>query len=203
MTTPNTIWQDLQAGNERFINDQMQHPAQNAQRRGELTESQSPKAIILSCSDSRVPPEILFDQGLGDLFVVRTAGQVVDDASLGSLEYAVGVLKTPLIVVLGHASCGALAAALNAYQTGSMPPGHIHDVVTRILPGIIKAHHDGHSSIEDLLSAHVSTTIDYLTTQSNIISSAINSDSLGIVGAVYDLAKGQASGVHSVGSVTH
>lgn len=203
MTTPNAIWQDLQAGNERFINDQMQHPAQNAQRRSELTESQSPKAIILSCSDSRVPPEVVFDQGLGDLFVVRTAGQVVDDASLGSLEYAVGVLKTPLIVVLGHASCGALAAALAAYQTGSMPPGHIHDVVTRILPGIIKAHHDGNTSIEELLSAHVQSTIDHITNQSSIISSAVNNNDLGIVGAVYDLAKGHACGVHSVGSASH
>ncbi len=101
----------LKEGNGRYTSGNLQHPAQTTERRTELAKSQHPFAVILSCSDSRVPPEIVFDQGLGDLFVVRVAGNVIDDESLGSIEYAVDHLGVRLILVLGHQSCGAVKAA--------------------------------------------------------------------------------------------
>ena len=101
----------LKEGNSRYTGGNLQHPGQTTERRAELAKSQYPFATIVSCSDSRVPPEIVFDQGLGDLFVVRVAGNVVDDHALGSIEYSVDPLGVRLIVVLGHQSCGAVQAA--------------------------------------------------------------------------------------------
>ncbi|MDO5492565.1 MAG: carbonic anhydrase, partial [Nesterenkonia sp.] len=111
---PADVWEILRRGNERFVCGDVDHPNQNAERRSSLTESQHPMAVIFGCSDSRLAAEIIFDVGLGDVFVVRTAGQVIDDAVLGSLEFSVEELKTPLIVVLGHDSCGAVKATIDA-----------------------------------------------------------------------------------------
>jgi carbonic anhydrase len=104
----------LLAGNERYREARPEHPNQTPDRRREVANGQRPFAVVLGCSDSRVPPEILFDQGLGDLFIVRVAGGVVDDVVLGSIEYAVSRLKTPLILVLGHSNCGAVTATVSA-----------------------------------------------------------------------------------------
>ena len=108
--TPALAWRRLREGNERFVNGETSHPNQDASRRSSLVENQHPFAVIFGCSDSRLAAEIIFDVGLGDVFVVRTAGQVIDDAVLGSLEYSIGVLGVPLIVILGHDSCGAVSA---------------------------------------------------------------------------------------------
>ena len=101
----------LKAGNQRFVASKLQHPRQDGKRRGELATSQHPFAIVLGCADSRTSPEVVFDQGLGDLFVLRVAGNVLNDETLGSIEYAVAHLGTPLILVLGHERCGAVKAA--------------------------------------------------------------------------------------------
>ncbi len=137
--TPAEAWKKLQDGNARFVAGEVAHPNQNAARRSSLTDSQHPVAAILGCSDSRLAAEIIFDVGLGDVFVVRTAGQVLDDAVMGSLEFSVDVLNVPLILVLGHDSCGAVAATMNSSETGEFPGGYVRDLVERITPSIVAA----------------------------------------------------------------
>ena len=128
----NTALQSLKAGNERFITGNLLPKGTYAEDRKALCEGQHPFAVVLCCSDSRVAPEIIFDQKLGDLFVIRNAGNVVDDDVLGSVEYAVEHIGTPLVVVLGHSSCGAVTATC---QGGELP-GHILDLAKRIKPSI-------------------------------------------------------------------
>ena len=135
--TPALAWRRLREGNERFVAGESSHPNQDASRRSSLVENQHPFAVIFGCSDSRLAAEIIFDLGLGDAFVVRTAGQVIDDAVLGSLEYSISVLGVPLIVVLGHDSCGAVSATKTAVETGQMPVGFIRDLVERITPSVL------------------------------------------------------------------
>lgn len=122
----------LEEGNARYMLGDYEHPNTDVARRGGLTKDQEPFAIILSCADSRVPPELLFDRGLGDLFVIRVAGNVIDDTAIGSIEYAVKFLGTRLIVVLGHESCGAVNASLD----GSDPGAHIGSITTKIHPAV-------------------------------------------------------------------
>src|SRR5207248_10775636 len=114
----------------------LQHPGQTAERRAELANTQHPFATIVDCSDSRVPPEIVFDQGLGDLFIFRVAGNVIDDHGLGSIEYAVDHLGVRLIVVLGHQRCGAVQAAKETMAAKGKAPGHIESLVTAIKPAV-------------------------------------------------------------------
>lgn len=116
--TPAEAWERLRSGNERFVQGTAQHPDQDAARRATLGYRQHPFAVIFGCADSRVAAEIIFDQGLGDMFVVRTAGHVLDTTVIGSIEYGLDVLGTPLIVVLGHDHCGAVEAASDALRTG-------------------------------------------------------------------------------------
>src|SRR4029434_4567942 len=122
----------LAAGNARFVAGNLEHPNQSPARRTKLAEGQRPFAIILGCSDSRTAPEVVFDQGLGDLFVVRTAGNVVDDVALGSIEYAAEHLGASLIVVLGHENCGAVKATLD----GGKLPGHLPAIAKAIRPAV-------------------------------------------------------------------
>jgi carbonic anhydrase len=122
----------LMAGNRRYVQHKEQHPDESRARRKELESGQHPFAIILGCADSRVSPELLFDQGLGDLFVIRVAGNIVDDAILGSIEYAVEHLGTKLIMVLGHEKCGAVSAAVE----GGNAPGHLSALVAAIQPSV-------------------------------------------------------------------
>ena len=126
----------LMEGNARFVSGDMQHPNLSAERRAELAEGQAPYAVIVSCSDSRVPPELVFDAGPGDLFVIRVAGNIVGDDAQASIEYAVGVLKTPLVLVMGHESCGAVGAAVKTQTEGTEFPGSIHDLVETIRPSV-------------------------------------------------------------------
>src|SRR5258708_12313050 len=126
----------LKEGNGRYTSGNLQHPGQTTERRTELAKTQHPFAAIVSCSDSRVPPEIVFDQGLGDLFVVRVAGNVINDEGLGSIEYTVDHLGTRLIFVLGHQSCGAVITARETIAAKDKPPGHIDFLVTAIKPAV-------------------------------------------------------------------
>ena len=127
-----SAFQSLKEGNERFVTGNLSHKDSYIEDRKKLCEGQHPFAVVLCCSDSRVAPEIIFDQKLGNLFVIRNAGNVVDEDVLGSIEYAVEHLETPLVVVLGHSSCGAVTATC---QGGDLP-GHILDLAKRIKPSI-------------------------------------------------------------------
>ena len=135
--TPAQVWEEMRRGNERFVSGEPRHPRQDVDRREQLGHTQAPHAALFGCSDSRLAAEIIFDKGLGDLFVVRNAGQVISDSVLGSLEYAVGVLHVPLIVVLGHDECGAVRAAIDS-QAADAPqlPVHIGTIIEKIVPAV-------------------------------------------------------------------
>src|SRR6476661_4881403 len=157
-TSPVTAWKALKEGNERFVAGTPAHPSQSIADRARLANGQKPTAVVFGCADSRVAAEIIFDQGLGDMFVVRTAGHVIDSAVLGSVEYAVSVLNVPLIAVLGHDSCGAVKATLEALDTGVMPGGYVRDIVERITPSVMQGRHPGLTRIDELEARHVKQT---------------------------------------------
>src|SRR3954470_15968132 len=161
-TMPNSnqiaAWKALKEGNERFVAGQPLHPSQSIEDRTRLAAGQKPTAVVFGCADSRVAAEIIFDQGLGDMFVVRTAGHVIDSAVLGSIEYAVTVLDVPLIVVLGHDSCGAVKATLEALDTGVMPGGFVRDIVERITPSVLLGRRDGLTRVDEFEARHVIET---------------------------------------------
>ncbi|MGO1522388.1 MAG: carbonic anhydrase [Nesterenkonia sp.] len=197
--TPAEAWGLLKAGNDRFVTGDVAHPNQNAARRSSLTESQHPIAVIFGCSDSRLAAEIIFDVGLGDVFVVRTAGQVIDDAVLGSLEFSVDSLQVPLIVVLGHDSCGAVSAAVESTQNGQMPAGYVRDLVERILPSVLSAQRSGRDSINESVEEHVKQTTERMIDQSRVLHDAVADGRTAVVGVTYRLAEGRADLVSQVG----
>lgn len=133
---PGDAWLRLVVGNDRFAGGKSEHPHQDVKRREELTNGQQPFACVLSCVDSRVAPEIIFDQGLGDLFTVRTAGEVLDDAVIGSIEYGVAELRIPLVVILGHTSCGAVKAAIDLVDGKGKVSGDLATLVRAIEPAV-------------------------------------------------------------------
>ncbi|WP_066286313.1 carbonic anhydrase [Arthrobacter sp. B6] len=199
--TPALAWRRLREGNERFINGESSHPNQDASRRSSLVENQHPFAVIFGCSDSRLAAEIIFDVGLGDVFVVRTAGQVIDDAVLGSLEYSIGVLGVPLIVVLGHDSCGAVSATKSAVETGQMPVGFIRDLVERITPSVLTSLRNDKPDVNDMVVEHVKQTSHRLVDSSRVISDAIESGRAAVIGLSYSLADGRADLVSGIGEL--
>jgi len=140
-----------------------------------------------------VAAEIIFDQGLGDMFVVRTAGHVLDSAVLGSIEYAVTILRVPLIVVLGHDSCGAVSAALDVLDGGEVPPGYIRDVVERVTSSVLLGRRDGLKTVDEFEARHVLETGAQLVARSAAISEGVEAGTLAIVGVTYHLADGRAS----------
>lgn len=178
----------LKQGNLRFTSGASQRPHQGADQRELVAKGQKPFALILGCSDSRVPPEILFDQGLGDLFVVRVAGNVVDDPGLGSIEYAVEHLNVKLIVVLGHERCGAVDAATK----GGDPGGHIGSLVHAIAPAVEAARIKKGDLLEEAVKANVLLIVNQLKNTDPFLAPAAKSGMLTVVGAVYDLETGTA-----------
>ena len=199
--TPALAWRRLREGNERFVNGETSHPTQDASRRSSLVEDQHPFAVIFGCSDSRLAAEIIFDVGLGDVFVVRTAGQVIDDAVLGSLEYSIGVLGVPLIVILGHDSCGAVSATKSAVETGQMPAGFIRDLVERITPSVLTSLRNEQTDVNDMVVEHVKQTSERLVDSSRVISDAIGSGKAAVIGLSYSLAEGRANLVSGIGEL--
>jgi carbonic anhydrase len=191
----------MREGNERFVAGESSHPNQDASRRSSLVENQHPFAVIFGCSDSRLAAEIIFDLGLGDAFVVRTAGQVIDDAVLGSLEYSISVLGVPLIVVLGHDSCGAVSATKSAVDTGNMPVGFMRDLVERITPSVLTSMRNGEHEINDMVVEHVKQTSQRLVDSSRVISTAIEDGRAAVIGLSYSLAEGRANVVSGIGDV--
>jgi carbonic anhydrase len=193
---PGSPWQRLLDGNARWVAGRSEaDTGRNAARRAELTESQSPFALVLGCADSRLPAEIVFDQGLGDLFGVRTAGHVLDAAVLGSVEYAVVQLAVPLIVVLGHEGCGAVAAAAGVVDSAAVPPGFIRDVVEHIAPNVLRARSEGAGNSDEVGGQHTIYTIEQLRQRSAIVDGAVRRGELEIVAARYCLGTGEVSEV--------
>ena len=197
--TPALAWQRLREGNKRFVAGTASHPNQDASRRSSLVENQNPFAVIFGCADSRLAAEIIFDLGLGDAFVVRTAGQVIDDAVLGSLEYSVSELDVPLIVVLGHDSCGAVTATKTAVETGQMPVGFIRSLVERITPSVLTSLRNNQTDVNDMVVENVKQTSQRLVDSSRVISGAIDSGRTAVIGLAYSLSDGRADLVSSIG----
>jgi carbonic anhydrase len=183
----------LLAGNRRFIAGEPDHPNQDAAHRVRLARfGQRPLAVVLGCSDSRIAAEIVFDQGLGDLFVVRTAGHTVGAEVLGSIEYGTAVLGAALVIVLGHDDCGALAAAQEAHDGGQVPPGFMRDVVERLGLEIRAAQAAGATDSHAIGLAHVASTVTLLIDRSRLLAQQVADGSVAVVGASYDLADGRA-----------
>ena len=180
----------LKEGNGRYTSGNLQHPGQTTERRAELTKDQHPFAVILSCSDSRVPPEIVFDQGLGDLFVVRVAGNVIDDHGLGSIEYAVDYLGARLIVVLGHQSCGAVKAAKETIAAKGKAPGHIQSLVTAIKPVVEATAKD---DLDTTVKANVKHVVQALRSSTPILKAKVDSGEVQVIGGYYSLDTGAVS----------
>lgn len=195
---PDRVWNEMLRGNDRFVAGEPQHPRQDVDRRGELAAAQSPRAALFGCSDSRLAAEIIFDKGLGDLFVVRNAGQVISDSVIGSLEYAVAVLGVPLIVVLGHDECGAVKAAIDAESADAAPlPVHIQGIVDQIAPAVERVRLAAGKETSSDLDAqevgrqHLRDTVAALLAASELISDEVAAGTLGIVGANYRLIEGR------------
>jgi len=196
-------------GNDRFVAGEPLHPRQDVERREELAAAQAPSAVLFGCSDSRLAAEIIFDKGLGDLFVVRNAGQVISDSVIGSLEYAVAVLNVPLLIVLGHDECGAVRAAIDSAQPDATPlPPHIAHLIAPIAPAVQRVvAAEGLSEGErpdasEVGREHLRDTVAELLERSELISAAIAAGTLGVVGANYKLAEGRVVPDLMVGSLT-
>lgn len=197
--SPAAAWQSLSEGNERFRNSDPDRPNQDSRRRRQLLSGQMPHAVILSCSDSRAPVEILFDQGLGDVFVIRTAGEITDLSVLASLEYAVVSLEVPLVVVLGHEKCGAVAAAAHALETGDMPPGFQRVLVEKVTPSLLSARKQGLETMDDFERNHVKEIANHIVDRSPEVRQRIKQRRCAVVGLRYQLSDGLAEPVVSYG----
>jgi carbonic anhydrase len=185
--TPAEARKLLVEGNARFAAGATQHPRQTPARRAELSASQHPVAVILGCADSRTGPEILFDQGLGDLFVVREAGNVVDDHALGSIEYAVEHLHTPLIIVLGHERCGAIGAARDTLAAHAHAEGHIESLVAAIRPAVEAT---AGQDAEATCKANVRNVVKALRSSDPLLRHMAQEGKVEVLGAYYDLDTG-------------
>ncbi|AYF98449.1 carbonic anhydrase [Protaetiibacter intestinalis] len=197
--TPADVWREMQRGNQRFVAGTPAHPRQDVERREELAGSQAPHAALFGCSDSRLAAEIIFDKGLGDLFVVRNAGQVISDSVIGSLEYAVAVLEVPLIVVLAHDACGAVQAAIDLDAPDARPlPPHIAGLIASIRPSVRSA---PSRDPEAVGLTHLARTVSDLVARSELITDAVAAGTLAVVGANYKLLEGTAVPAVVVGDV--
>ncbi|GLY28604.1 carbonic anhydrase [Kineosporia sp. NBRC 101731] len=181
---------ELLAGNQRFVLDDAAHPNQDVHRRATLTGGQRPFALIFGCADSRVAAEIIFDQGLGDLFVVRTAGHAVDNAVLGSIEFGVDLLGIPLVIVLGHDGCGAVKATMEAHDSGNMPSGYLRTVVEMLSSSVINARRAGHGDVNAIVAEHSVQVARELPERSSVIGRRVADGRLAIVAMEYALSDG-------------
>jgi len=199
--TPDQVLASLKEGNERFVTDKPQPVEQGSRRRLEIARSQAPVAVLVGCSDSRVSPELLFGRGLGELFIIRNAGNTVDLAAQGSVEYAVGALGVPLILVLGHERCGAVAAAVDVLEKDATFPGRIGQMVEPIIPAVIKARRAAGRdlSTDELLDAAVRENVRRVAgglSLSEMLTERQRAGKLKIVGARYDLDDGRVEFFH-------
>jgi len=178
---------ELKAGNAHFLAKKFVHPHQTSARQKELASGQHPHCAILTCADSRVPPEILFDQGLGDMFDVRVAGNIAGDAEIASLEYAAEHLHVPLVVVMGHTHCGAVSAAVE----GGELPGKLPSLVAALRPAVDQAAHEPGDRVENAVRDNVIHVVNQLRAARPVLSELTAAGKLRIVGAVYALDTGK------------
>ncbi|MET9832177.1 carbonic anhydrase [Streptomyces sp. NPDC006385] len=181
----------LMHGNERWVDGKLQHPDRDPERRQFVAEEQDPYGVILSCIDSRVPPELLFDTGLGDLFVMRTGGQVVDSVVTGSVEYGPMTSGTPLIVVLGHQRCGAIKAAYSALKDDKPLPGNLQSIVEELRPAYEQISQQKHADpVDAMIRVHVKLTSADLRTNKDL-APLVKKGDLAVVSAYYSLDTGR------------
>lgn len=199
--TPAEAWQIIKEGNERFVRGESIHPSQGIDDRERLVGGQTPHVVLFGCGDSRVAAEVIFDQGLGDMFVVRTAGHVIDSSVLGSIEFAVEILDVPLIVVLGHDSCGAISATLRALDELELPPGYIRSIVERVMPSVIAGRGEGLQRVDEFEARHVVETGKLLAERSRIIADRIADGRLAVIGMNYHLSDGAATISGGIGDI--
>lgn len=190
--TAREVWEQLTAGNERFAVDAMDSPRRDSKRREEILGGQDPVAAVIACSDSRVPVELLFDAGLGDIFVIRTAGGCVDAAVSASVEYAVDVLGVPLVVFLSHERCGAVGAAISAVDTAEIPHGLTRVFVEKIAPSVMEARARGCQNADAVEAEHARIMAQHLEDRVP----AIAARGAGVVAARYRLADGRVETVY-------
>lgn len=192
--TPDEALAELKAGNQRFVDDPQLCTLKLAEQRQGLVGHQAPWATIIGCADSRVPPELIFGgHGLGELFVARNAGNLVDTSTMGTVEYGAAVLGSPLIVVLAHTNCGAVAAACKVVKDNATYPGSIGPMINPILPAAIAAQNEPGDYVNNAAMASARRTAAQLTAASSVISDIAASGKLKIVPAIYDLDSGIVS----------
>ena len=190
--TPAQALQLLKEGNRAFLQDDQGAGLTNQQRRLDLANSQQPFAAYVTCSDSRVPPELLFGRGLGELFIIRNAGNTVDTVALGSIEYAVAVLDVPLVVVMGHERCGAVDAATKVVKENATFPGSIGRMVEPIIPAVLEARDEEGDLLNNSVRANVRRVVKQLRRQTDpIMLEPQQKGRLWVVGAYYDLDEGK------------
>jgi carbonic anhydrase len=189
--TKQEIIDRLKTGNENFVKNKLVHENQDGERKSSLVGGQKPFAIILSCADSRVVPELAFDAGLGELFVVRVAGNVANTSSIASMEYAVANLGTSVIVVLGHESCGAVTAAVQGGDNGY----NLNHLLAHIAPAISRA--SDSSNVDEVIRVNAKLTVDDLINRSAIIGDAVKSGNVQIIPAYYHLDSGSVEFLNS------
>jgi carbonic anhydrase len=190
LPTPDEALQLLVEGNQRWAAGLSERPNQDLERRAELATGQQPFAIVFSCVDSRVPPELVFDRGLGDLFVVRTAGQVIDDTALGSIEFGVEELHIPLVLVMGHERCGAVAATLEAIDHEAEPPGRIGTLVAGIRPAVEATRGLPGDPLDNAVRENTRSAAHCLRGARPILDELVSHGSVMVVGGRYDLRTG-------------
>ena len=189
--TPDEALELLIAGNAAFLRGENRSELSSAQRRLEIAQQQRPFAAYVSCSDSRVPPELLFDRGLGELFIIRNAGNTVDTVALGSIEYAVAELQVPLVVVMGHERCGAVGAAVKVVTDNATFPGVIGRMVEPIIPAVLNVRSQPGDLLDNSVRANVRRQVQYLREQTDpIMQEPLAEGRVKVVGAYYDLETG-------------
>lgn len=189
--TPDQALAKLQEGNAAFVKGGACTPVGGAGRIAPLATGQAPFAVIVACSDSRTPPEHVFDRGLGELFVVRVAGNVVDRSALGSIEYGLAVLGAPLVVVLGHSKCGAVEAASKVVTEGASYPGAIGELIGPIIPAVLTAQRTKAADlVAGAVRANVTRVVEQLRSSEAILAGAVKAGKAKVAGGVYDLQSG-------------
>jgi len=183
--------QKLLEGNKRYIGATMSYPNQTKQRRTELLQGQFPFAVVLGCADSRIPPEILFDQGIGDIFVIRVAGNITSPEVIGSIEYAVEHLSVPLVLVMGHESCGAVGATVDAVANNVDVPGNVGSVVEAIKPAVQRVQATSENMVENAVRANVELVVEQLKASKPLLSSYVEQGKVRIVGSYYSMKSGE------------
>ncbi|HEX7246831.1 MAG TPA: carbonic anhydrase [Actinomycetota bacterium] len=179
----------LKEGNARFASDDSRRPHLSEARRISLADGQEPFAVVFGCVDSRVPPEVVFDRGLGDLLVIRTAGQAIDAAAIGSIEFGAAELGIPLVTVLGHEKCGAVNATIEALDAAATPEGSIGAIVESIAPAVRRSSGEGEELLDHAVRANIVNVVARLR-ESPVLTELEDSGRLVIVGAHYALDTG-------------